>query len=119
MDKQDDNQKVLVGFVLGAVTGAAAALLIAPSVNEETKRKLADKAAPLKNLLEDNADTLVHYGLGMLKTFANGKAAGAATPLLAVLQALAPDKKRKDKGDKAARKEAKKKNKRVDEDELQ
>ena len=35
---------VLVGFVLGAITGAAVALLFAPASGEETRRKLAEKA---------------------------------------------------------------------------
>jgi gas vesicle protein len=35
---------VLMAFVLGAVAGAAVALLYAPSSGEETRRKIADKA---------------------------------------------------------------------------
>jgi len=35
---------VVVAFLLGAVTGAAAALLMAPASGEETRRVLADKA---------------------------------------------------------------------------
>jgi gas vesicle protein len=35
---------VIVAFVLGAVTGAAVALLVAPATGEETRRALADKA---------------------------------------------------------------------------
>ena len=35
---------VVVAFVLGAVTGAAVALLMAPASGEETRRLLADKA---------------------------------------------------------------------------
>ncbi len=35
---------VVVAFVLGAVTGAAVALLMAPASGEETRRILADKA---------------------------------------------------------------------------
>jgi gas vesicle protein len=35
---------VIVAFVLGAVTGAAVALLMAPATGEETRRALADKA---------------------------------------------------------------------------
>jgi gas vesicle protein len=35
---------VIVAFVLGAVTGAAVALLMAPASGEETRRMLADKA---------------------------------------------------------------------------
>jgi gas vesicle protein len=35
---------VVVAFVLGAITGAAVALLMAPASGEETRRMLADKA---------------------------------------------------------------------------
>jgi gas vesicle protein len=35
---------VLVSFVLGAVAGAAVALLYAPGSGEETRRKLAERA---------------------------------------------------------------------------
>lgn len=35
---------VIVAFVLGALTGAAVALLVAPATGEETRRILADKA---------------------------------------------------------------------------
>jgi gas vesicle protein len=35
---------VVLAFVLGAITGAAVALLMAPASGEETRRMLADKA---------------------------------------------------------------------------
>ena len=35
---------VIVAFVLGALTGAAVALLMAPASGEETRRLIADKA---------------------------------------------------------------------------
>ena len=35
---------VVVAFVLGALTGAAVALLLAPASGEETRRKLAERA---------------------------------------------------------------------------
>ena len=35
---------VIVAFVLGAITGAAVALLVAPATGEETRRMLAEKA---------------------------------------------------------------------------
>jgi gas vesicle protein len=35
---------VLVAFVLGAITGAAVALLYAPAAGEETRRRLAERA---------------------------------------------------------------------------
>lgn len=43
---QDDggSATIIVAFVLGAVTGAAVALLMAPASGEETRRLLAEKA---------------------------------------------------------------------------
>ena len=35
---------IIISFVLGAVAGAAAALLMAPSTGDETRRRFADKA---------------------------------------------------------------------------
>jgi gas vesicle protein len=35
---------VVVAFVLGAITGAAVALLVAPATGEETRRMLAERA---------------------------------------------------------------------------
>ena len=46
MARDDGNAAgtVIVAFVLGAVTGAAVALLMAPATGEETRRTLAEKA---------------------------------------------------------------------------
>ncbi len=130
-EDNNDNQKVLFGFVLGAVTGAAAALLLTPTVTEEARRKVAEKAGPLKDLVNNNLDNLVHYGLVMLKSYAGGSGKGDASPVQAVIQAVASQAiagltaaggekkgKDKDKGDKAARKEGKKKAKKEDADEV-
>jgi gas vesicle protein len=40
---------VIVGFVLGAITGAAVALLMAPTSGEETRRKLGERAREGRN----------------------------------------------------------------------
>jgi gas vesicle protein len=45
MSRDDDAAAtIIMAFVLGAVTGAAVALLMAPATGEETRRALADKA---------------------------------------------------------------------------
>ena len=46
---------VLVSFVLGAITGAAVALLYAPGSGEETRRKLAEKAREGRDRAEQMA----------------------------------------------------------------
>ena len=129
-DDNNDNQKVLFGFVLGAVTGAAAALLLTPAVTEEARRKVAEKAGPLKDLVNNNLDTLVHYGLGMLKSYTGSASKGDASPVQSIIKAVATqaiagltavgaeEKKAKDKGDKAGKKEGKKKAKKEDRDEV-
>jgi gas vesicle protein len=43
-DNNNTAGTVLVAFALGAIAGAAIALLYAPSTGEETRRKLAEKA---------------------------------------------------------------------------
>ena len=43
-NEQSGSSTVLVAFALGAVAGAAIALLYAPASGEETRRKLAEKA---------------------------------------------------------------------------
>jgi gas vesicle protein len=46
---------VFVAFVLGAVTGAAVALLLAPASGEETRRILAEKAKEGREKANDAA----------------------------------------------------------------
>lgn len=46
---------VLVTFVLGAITGAAVALLLAPASGEETRRILAEKAKEGREKANDAA----------------------------------------------------------------
>lgn len=49
---------VIIGFALGAMTGAAVALLFAPASGEETRRKLAEKAREGR----DRAETFAREG---------------------------------------------------------
>jgi gas vesicle protein len=46
---------VVVAFVLGAITGAAVALLVAPASGEETRRLLAEKAREGREKAEEAA----------------------------------------------------------------
>jgi gas vesicle protein len=46
---------VVVAFVLGALTGAAVALLMAPATGEETRRMLAEKAREGRDRASDAA----------------------------------------------------------------
>ena len=53
MARDDGNAAgtVIVAFVLGAMTGAAVALLMAPATGEEMRRKLGERAREGKNSL--------------------------------------------------------------------
>jgi gas vesicle protein len=46
---------VIMAFVLGAVTGAAVALLMAPATGEDMRRTLADKARDARERAEEAA----------------------------------------------------------------
>jgi gas vesicle protein len=54
---RDDNEAgtVILAFILGAATGAAVALLMAPATGEETRRMLADKAREGRDRANDAA----------------------------------------------------------------
>jgi len=49
---------VIVAFALGAIAGAAVALLYAPASGEETRRRLAQKAREGR----DRAEAMAHEG---------------------------------------------------------
>jgi gas vesicle protein len=48
-DNQGSSGSVLLAFAVGALAGAAIALLFAPASGEETRRKLAEKARESKD----------------------------------------------------------------------
>lgn len=54
---RDDNGAgtIIVAFVLGALTGAAVALLLAPASGEETRRLLGEKAKEGRDKASDAA----------------------------------------------------------------
>jgi gas vesicle protein len=57
-DNNNTAGTVLVAFALGAIAGAAIALLYAPTSGEETRRKLAEKAREGR----DKAEQLARQG---------------------------------------------------------
>ena len=59
---ENSSGPVLLAFVLGAVAGAAVALLYAPTSGEETRRKLAEKAREGR----DKAESVAREGRDFL-----------------------------------------------------
>ena len=58
MADNDDFGMFLIGFVVGGVAGAVAALLLAPQSGEETRTLIKDKSIELRDMAADQADML-------------------------------------------------------------
>jgi gas vesicle protein len=51
----DNSGSILIAFVLGAIAGAATALLLAPQSGEETRRLISEKARESKDKASEAA----------------------------------------------------------------
>jgi len=58
MSDRDDFGMFLVGFVVGGVAGAVAALLLAPQSGEETRTLIKDKSIELRDAAAQQADLI-------------------------------------------------------------
>ena len=58
MSDHDDFGTFLIGFVVGGVAGAVAALLLAPQSGEETRTLIKDKSIELRDKAVQQADVL-------------------------------------------------------------
>jgi gas vesicle protein len=56
---QDNSGSVMVAFVIGALTGAAVALLFAPASGEETREYLGEKAREGKAKFREGREHLI------------------------------------------------------------
>ena len=56
---QDNSGSVMVAFVLGAVTGAAVALLFAPASGEETREYLGERAREGKARVREGREHMI------------------------------------------------------------
>jgi len=58
MSDHDDFGTFLIGFVVGGVAGAVAALLLAPQSGEETRTLIKDKSIELRDKAAQQADVI-------------------------------------------------------------
>jgi gas vesicle protein len=56
----DNSGSVMVAFVLGALAGAAVALLFAPATGEETREYLGEKAREGRAKLREQRDSVLN-----------------------------------------------------------
>lgn len=79
MSEERGGGGVLVAFVLGAIAGAAVALLVAPSSGEETRRKLGERAREGRDKASEAArqgrEFLRNQREGLTSAFERGKEA--------------------------------------------
>jgi gas vesicle protein len=58
MSDHDDFGAFLIGFVVGGVAGAVAALLLAPQSGEETRALIKDKSIELRDKAAEQAEVV-------------------------------------------------------------
>jgi len=58
MSDHDDFGAFLIGFVVGGVAGAVAALLLAPQSGEETRTLIKDKSIELRDKAAEQAEVV-------------------------------------------------------------
>jgi gas vesicle protein len=58
MSDHDDFGAFLIGFVVGGVAGAVAALLLAPQSGEETRAIIKDKSIELRDKASEQAEVV-------------------------------------------------------------
>jgi gas vesicle protein len=58
MSDRDDFGAFLIGFVVGGVAGAVAALLLAPQSGEETRTMIKDKSIELRDKAAEQAEVI-------------------------------------------------------------
>lgn len=55
MSERDDFGTFLLGFIIGGLTGAVVALMLAPQSGEETRTVIKEKAIELRDMAEKTA----------------------------------------------------------------
>jgi len=72
MSDRDDFGAFLIGFVVGGVAGAVAALLLAPQSGEETRALIKDKSIELRDKATEQAD-VIYTKAGQVATDAKAR----------------------------------------------
>ena len=79
-DSSDDFGMFLIGFIVGGVAGAVAALLLAPQSGEETRTLLRDKSIELRDMAAEQADMLASRAGKVAEDAKARGCGGGATP---------------------------------------
>jgi gas vesicle protein len=58
MSYKNDNQSIILSFIIGAATGLAAGILMAPEAGQETRRTIAKKATNIKDQATSQFNTI-------------------------------------------------------------
>jgi gas vesicle protein len=82
MNKNNENDKTLLGFIVGAAAGVAVGMLLAPFTGEESRKKITDKAKTLNDQLGETINKVTEAGKTVLnkKTKAKSDVTGTASP---------------------------------------
>ena len=78
MSYNNENQNIILSFIIGAATGLAAGILMAPEAGQETRRTIARKATTIKDQVGSQINTTMNKisKSGKTATSQNGKKGG-------------------------------------------
>ncbi len=105
MNKNNENEKTLLGFIVGAAAGVAVGMLLAPFAGEESRKKITDKAKTLNGQLGETinkvTEKVTEAGKSVLNKKAKAKPDVTPAATTAPTATTAPDTGEKKKSKKA------------------
>lgn len=101
MNKNNENEKTLLGFIVGAAAGVAVGMLLAPFAGEESRKKITDKAKTLNGQLGETINKVTEAGKAVLNKKAKAKPDVTPAATTAPIASTAPDMGEKKKSKKA------------------